>query len=51
MHLHLHLSSSTQPTVEERLAQGVLEDTFKGGVNTIVREGGGPNMTLDAHSL
>ena len=37
----LHLSSSTQPTAEERLAQGDLEDTFMGGVcgaNTIVHE-------------
>ena len=48
--LHLHLSSSTQPTAEERLAQGVLEDRFMGGVcgaNTFVHEGRGLNMTLN----
>ena len=58
--LHLHLSSSTtaflayQTTAEERLSQGVPKDMFKGavsGVNTIVHEGRGLNMTLDAHSF
>ena len=43
-----------QPNAEERLAQGVPEDMFKGavsGVDTIVHDGRGLNMTLDAHSF
>ena len=43
-----------QTTAEERLAHGVPKDMFKGAVNrvnTIVHEGRGPNMTLDAHSF
>jgi hypothetical protein len=43
-----------QPTTEERAAQGVPEEMSKNpisGVETIVRDGRGLNLTLDAHSF
>ena len=47
-----HYFVAYQTTAEGRLARGVPKDMSKGGVcGTIVHEGRGLSMTLDAHSL
>ena len=50
--LQRHYFVAYQTTAEERLAHGVPKDMFKEAVcGTVVHEGRGLNMTLDAHSF
>ena len=46
-----HHFAAYQTSAEERLAQGCSQWTCSMAVNTIVHEGRGLNMTLDAHSF